>query len=168
MDIDLQCEKCGQHFKASRQDTGKMGKCPHCDNDVYVPTPEQEIEELPLQPEDTTERQREIAMQKERLQQERILFKEASRVGGASPVRAGPADRSKAVSVEEIVLSYLVAMRDTNLTRADQALAILLKHRDQASKVVDRLVADQIPPKVMASVPPGVYQGFLKNLRSQL
>ncbi|MHC4441675.1 MAG: hypothetical protein ACYTF1_06085 [Planctomycetota bacterium] len=168
MNIELHCEKCGKLIKVSSKQAGKSGKCPYCDSDVYIPTPEREIEELPLEPEDVAERQREIAMQKERLQLERILSKEDAIPGGASPMKAGPAGEPKTVSIKEIVLTYLVAMRDTNLTRADQALAILLKHKDAARKVVDQLVADQIPPQVMAGVPAGVYQGFLKKLRSQL
>ena len=38
----------------------------------------------------------------------------------------------------------------------------------EARKVLDQLAADQIPPAPMARVPPAVYQGFLKNLRSRL
>jgi hypothetical protein len=59
-------------------------------------------------------------------------------------------------------------MRDSNLDVADEAMALLLKQRSAARKHVERLTADQIPPPELAQIPPPVYQGFLKNLLSQL
>ena len=65
MDIELHCEKCGKLIKTSSKEAGKSGKCPYCDSDVYIPMPEQEIEELPLEPEDSAERQREVAWRRQ-------------------------------------------------------------------------------------------------------
>ncbi len=59
-------------------------------------------------------------------------------------------------------------MRNSDLVQADEAMAVLLSRRPEAREIIDRLAADQIPPSELADVPSAVYQGFLKNLRSQL
>ena len=66
------------------------------------------------------------------------------------------------------VIAYLKAMRDSNLDVADEAIAVLLKQQSAARSYVERLTTDQIPPPELAQIPAPVYQGFLKNLLSQL
>ena len=79
-----------------------------------------------------------------------------------------PAIIAAEVKKGDEVLAYLQAMRDSNLEKADAALAALLKRRAEARKFAEQLSADQIPPAELAKVPSAVYQGFLKNLLSQL
>ena len=123
-ELRLNCEHCGAGIKAPRSVAGQRHTCPQCGGSVYIPMPEEDIEE--------------IALAKE---------------GG---------------SVEAVVIAYLRAMRDSNLDVADEAMALLLKQRKAARSYVEQLTADQIPPPELAQVPPAVYQGFLKNLLSQL
>ena len=180
MAIERQCEKCGHVFNVSHEDTGKQYKCPHCGNDTYIPTPEDELEELPLSPEDQAEVQREEQLQAERRRLDRILAAESN--GGESDDQTTTSASDAAVgrhshttppgtgrtSIKGVVITYLTAMRETDLGRAEQALALLATRRDDVLRVIDRLAADQIPPAEMSDVPPAVYQGFLKTLRSRL
>ncbi len=50
--IRVTCEHCNHVIKAPRKAAGRRGKCPHCHNSVYIPTPESELDEIPLALED--------------------------------------------------------------------------------------------------------------------
>jgi len=178
VDIKVTCEHCGHEFTVSKDTAGQQGQCPECGNSVYIPTPEDEIEELPLAPEDDSDRQREEQLQEERRHVDRMLStgeegqNEAN--AGLTPPAEKPADsgkktgRKKSVSLREAVLGYLTALRDSDLDRADEYLKLLQSKPDDALKFVDRLINDQIPPSELSDLAPGVYQGFLKKLSSQL
>jgi hypothetical protein len=93
--------------------------------------------------------------------------------GRGSVVRGGAAGGSTAGTtgaseVHDMVVDYLVLMRSSELVQAEAVLANLLKNRQLAREVVDRMAADAVPPAELAEVPPALFQGFLKNLRSQL
>ena len=171
MSIELRCEKCGHQIRAKREAAGKWAKCPNCHNNLYIPTPEEEIEELSLAPEDSAALEREERLQAERRRLDHALAHEdeVPTEPHLPPVRSKrgslPAGRT---TVKGVVLSYLVAMRDTDLGRAEEALQLLATQKAKTIEIIDRLAADQIPPAEMTNVPPGVYQGFLKSLRSQL
>ena len=79
----------------------------------------------------------------------------------------GPAGKSR-TTVKEVVLAYLSAMRDSDLSRAKQAASLLARNKQAALGYLEQLAADQIPPAEMTNVPPAVYQGFLKSLRAKL
>jgi len=171
MSVDLHCGSCGKLIQVPREKAGTWGKCPTCDADVYIPTPEDEIEELPLAPEDTTVVEREEALKRERLRMERMIAKDESlpaepTAGAITPDTHGASKES--IKLSDVLNTYLIAMRDANLAGADEALAILLKYKKNTRRLVERLSTDQIPPPSMADVPLAVYQGFLRNLRSQL
>jgi hypothetical protein len=145
---------------------------------VYVATPEDEIEELPLAPEDDSEKKREEQLQQERRQLDRMISTgEEAEVGvtpGSPPEAQDPdqrkkkGGRKKSVSLREAVIGYLVALRDSDLETADDYLKLLQSKPDDARKFVDQLISDQIPPSELADLSPGVYQGFLKKLSNQL
>jgi len=171
MAIELTCEKCGRPLSVPREQAGRRTQCPHCNNDIYVPTPEEEIEELPLAPEDSEALTREQQLQAERLRIDRILAQAGTSDEDTEPPQPGtrPAPaRTARTSVKDVVMSYLVSMRKSDLARAEKALALLAARRSEALRIVDELIADQIPPAEMTDVPPPVYQGFLKTLRSRL
>ena len=168
MDIELTCDSCGRRIRAPRKAAGQRHPCPHCGKEVYVPTPADEIQELPLADEDTGELQREARLQAERRDVDRAITHEDNASGSPAAQASSPANPQPARTVESVILSYLKAMRDTDLGTAEQALELLKNHKKAARKLHDRLATDQLPPPVMGNVPPAVYQGFLKNLRSQL
>jgi predicted nucleic acid-binding Zn-ribbon protein len=174
--IDLRCESCGKMLRATRERAGSRAQCPACGHELYIPMPQEELDELPMAPEDASELEREQALQEERRALDRALAREE--IGGEqsnnrrpAPAAGRPATRPTAgggANAREAVLAYLEAMRDANFDLAAQKLAVLQRQKSEARAVVDQLATDQLPPPNMANVPPGVYQGFLRNLRSQL
>lgn len=173
MSIELHCNSCGRLLRVPKELAGKRGKCPACGNGIYIPTPEDEIQELPLAPEDEGDSLREAELQAERRRIDRILARESDeslgndRPASASQQSSGGSER-KLVTMEDAVISYLIAMRQSDLGRAERWLNLLRQKRAEALAMIDRLASDQIPPNSMSDVPAGVYQGFLKNLRAQL
>jgi hypothetical protein len=176
--IEIRCENCGNIVRAPRSRAGKRADCPGCGHSIYIPSPPEELEELTLTPEDPEELKREARLQAERRELDRRLLREEGWTDGVSAADREPAafspsgatpGRGEARSdTEEAVLSFLTAMRDSDLARAEHALETLRPQSDAARDIIERLAADQIPPPEMADVPPAVYQGFLKKLRSQL
>lgn len=170
VDIELTCEKCGKLVQAPREAAGRRGKCPYCQASVYIPTPQSELQELPLAAEDGRDLELERALQDERRRIERLWQKETSPepVGHAGRTSPGSPSGLSRSGIEDAVQTYLRAMRDSNLGMADEALARLVRQPFEVRQVVQRLISDQIPPPALAGVPPAVYQGFLKNLLAQL
>jgi len=174
--IELRCESCGKMLRATPERAGSRAKCPACGHELYIPSPPEELDELPMAPEDAADLEREQALLEERRALERALAREA--LGGEepnsrrpAPTPGRPATRATAGgggNAREAVMAYLEAMRDANFDLAAQKLVVLQRQKAEALEVVDQLATDQLPPPSLASVPPGVYQGFLRNLRSQL
>ena len=175
MNIELRCEGCGKMLRATPERAGSRAKCPACGHEFYIPMPPDEIEELPFAPEDAGEAERERALLEERRALDRALEREslggeepAARRGPQPPPRPTRATGTGGGNAREAVLAYLEAMRDSNFDLAAQKLVVLQRQKAEALEVVDQLATDQLPPPRLAKVPPGVYQGFLRNLRSQL
>lgn len=176
MSLELHCEGCGKLLKAPESSGGKRSKCPACGHEVYIPMPPSEIEELPLAPEDETEREREAALQAERRRLDRAIAGErdlpgndgGSRAGSSSSRRIERETSETADDLEQVMITYLDAMRESDLNRADDALAVLLQNRTAAKRILGRLSANPEPPGELGDIPAAVYRGFLKNLKSQL
>lgn len=165
-ELRLNCEHCGAGIKAPRSVAGQRHTCPQCGGSVYIPMPEEDIEEIALAKEDQADLQRERDLDEERRRLDAVLARETD--GAEEAGRAARSTGEGGGGVGAVVIAYLRAMRDSNLDVADEAMALLLKQRKAARSYVEQLTADQIPPPELAQVPPAVYQGFLKNLLSQL
>jgi hypothetical protein len=142
---------------------------------VYVPTPPEHIEELDLAPEDEDWKK-----QKARLEAEAEQISEALRherdVPEGSPVdrgaRGGGMPPGRAASTregaEELVIEFLVAMKNSQLDRAEGLVAKIKGQAAEAKEFVQRLSVDPMPPAELADVSPGVLKGLLKDLLSRL
>lgn len=176
--IKIHCESCGKVLQAPKELAGKRADCPSCGHSVFVPTPAEELKELPLAPEDLSELEHENQLLEERRRLDSLIAREGSSAEDAAPAGAGRAGAGRAgtggeaassgTRVEKALTTYLVAMRDSDLAAADRALTSLKLQPRTTKELIDRLAADQIPPPEMANVPPAVYQRLLRNLRSQL
>ncbi len=167
MSIEIHCQGCGKLIRAPRDAAGRWARCPACGREMYIPTPPEEIEELPLSPEDTALLEREATLQAERRRLDSVIRREKEAPNESSGRRAAPRETT-AAGISESVIEYLRAMERSDLGIADRVLPLLQKHRTEALALLDRLAADQMPPAALSHIPPGVYQGFLKHLRSQL
>ena len=81
MAIEFHCQHCGSMVRTGDEHAGKRGKCPHCHNSVYIPTPSEQIEVLDIAPLDADdEKQR-----KELLDESRDLAQSILHESGAPP-----------------------------------------------------------------------------------
>jgi len=176
MDIEIRCESCGKRLGVPRQMAGQRQTCPVCHHDLYVPLPEDEIEDLPLSPENPEDLEQEARLKAERRRLDLALAREAdpgpgaleaaSRAARVSPHASGrpPAPEM----VEKAVMAWLAAMRDADLEAAERALGTVRLQPRKAAEILDRMASDALPPSGFEKVPPPVFQGFLRTLRSSL
>ena len=170
MSIEFHCSKCSKLVRAPRSAGGKRGKCPYCKESVYIPTPPEEIEDIPLASISEADLARERRLQDEARQLTAAIDREDSgkydtgeppTVGGDSAV-ALPRDFD--ADVPTLVNEYLSAMVESDMGRADVATRQLKKHSAQAKVHVQRLMADETSPSDLGNVPTAVYKGFLRSL----
>jgi hypothetical protein len=136
---------------------------------MYIPSPPEELEELPLAPEDSELLAREARLEEERHRLDRILRRDREAPGETTPKRQTSAEpRAASSGISDAVIEYLRALSRSDLAAADQVLPLLQRQKSDVLALLDRLAADQMPPPALGKVPPGVYHGFLKHLRSQL
>ena len=173
MSIELHCDHCSKLIRAPDDAAGRRGKCPYCHQSVYIPSPPEAIEEIPLSPMDESDEEKQRRLTEEMRRTQRELLSDYR----PPPDRAVSVSRESAMpetirdgdeSIEDMVVDYLLLMRESQLVEAEAVLADLLNRRDAARKVVDRLSTDTVPPQALAGIPAAVYRGFLKNLRNQL
>ncbi len=176
MSIDLHCNHCGKHIKAPDQAGGKHGKCPYCKQDVYVPMPTTEIEEVPLAPLDTERdrRERELAEEDRRYQaaishEDKEPPERPGRGSAPGAETAMPLPRvDDVIDVPGLVVRFVKAMSDSKLEQADRIAAKLEPAGAKAKSEVQRLMVDELPPPGLENVPPALYKGFLKALLDRL
>lgn len=168
MAIEFHCVHCNHLVKTTDENAGKRGKCPHCHQSVYIPTPSDQIEPLdlvPLSAEEEAEKQQvaeEARRLAEALRQERGTPPAES--GAGHPAR--PAAGAPAASMETLVIEYVLAMAEGNLNEAEKLRTQIHTDMNRANEIIDRLTIDEMPPRRLARVPRPVLQGFLRQLRS--
>jgi len=165
--IQIHCPSCGRTITFARDAAGRQDRCPACGKGVYVPIPENELDVLPLASDDQ-DLIHEAALQAERRAMDRLLAREEGNSQYSSTSTAASAESTSEPTTAQIIVAYLAAMRDSNLERAEACIARLRERRADTLTSIDRLAADQIPPAAVQNIPPGVYHGFLRNLRSSL
>jgi phage FluMu protein Com len=173
MGIEFHCSKCGKLIRARGTSGGRHGKCPYCKESVYIPTPPEDIEEIPVAPLDTEEEERDRRLREEALRYVTALDKEETpkydtgepMIGGDSAV-ALPRDFE--VDIPELVNEFLSAMTASDMDRADTAVRQLRTHPAAAKSRVQELMVDELPPADLSAIPVGVYKGFLRELLKRL
>ena len=173
MSIELHCTKCSKLIRAPDTAGGKRGKCPYCKESVYIPLPPDETDEIGIAPIDEDEVRRE-----KELRRESIGYVAAvGHVKDAPPEGAG-ARRSRSDTVRQAapgevvdigkeVEVFLIAMRDSKLPEADQAVARMKQAGSRAKDHVEGSLLDEMPPNVKG-LPPALVKGFLKTLADRL
>lgn len=177
MPIEFHCQHCGKGIKAPDTSGGKQGKCPNCNGTVYVPTPPDQIEDIPLAPLDENEekerqrRDREARALQESLLHEKNAPPEGASArrpsgGGAPARRPGPA--VTAASLRDTVIQCVRALADSNLAKSESCMDTLKDSPTATKEIVQGLSVDAMPPGELADIPPKLYQGFLKSIINQL
>ena len=174
MPIEFHCQHCGKSIKAPDGSGGKRGECPSCKNSVYVPTPSDELEDIPLAPidEDAERRNREREKQARKVQEALLHERKAAEgrdTDTAAPRPATPrAPAAPTRDVRKTVLMCVRALADSKLEQSEELIAELKLQSPDARKFIQALTVDSLQPKVLADIPPKLYHGFLKSIESQI
>lgn len=168
MPIELHCEHCGKLVRAPDEAAGKHGKCPSCHQTVYIPTPPDEIEPLPLQPiDEDAEREAERARREAAALQKALLEDRAASPelpGGDKPNLAGQILEPR-LDMETLVIEYAAAMARGDLAQAEEYAEQIKRDLRAAEDVMQRITVDELPPPQLADIPRPVLVGFFKQLR---
>lgn len=175
MSIELHCPQCGKLIKAPDDAGGRHGKCPYCERKVYIPTPETAIEEIPIAPIDEEELERERQLRKEALELAKVVTHDKTAVpegesrtrSQAEAVVRETESPGQVVDLSGEVERFVLAMRDSKLDKADQAVASLKRAGARGKDYVQGLMIDEMPPE-FENVPPPLLKGFLKTLLGRL
>jgi len=182
MPVEFHCEHCGKHVKAPSEAAGRKGKCPHCQAVCYIPSPPEELEELPLAPlDDAEELRRKRALEETAKLQHALLHERAApgEPGGAAgrPSAGGtrPAARAESNSlgmplaeVQQLVAAFVSAMSEGQLDRAERVATRLQGERDQVIAIVERISSTGDASIALPNLPKPVMLGFLKQLRARM
>lgn len=174
MPIEFHCPRCNKLIRAPDDAGGRHGKCPYCKESVYIPTPPEEIEEIPLAPisREAEEEERRLLEETRRLTAA-LDREEPPKYDTAEPASAAagsalPLPREEEADIPDLVVDYLLAMAGSEIGRADGAVRQLRRHAPQARTHLKRLLAGKLPPPDLGTVPDAVYKGFLRTLLEQL
>ena len=173
MAIEFHCSKCEKLIRAPDTSGGRRGKCPYCKESVYIPTPPEEHEEIPLAPVDVQEEERDRRLREESARFAAALDREEpAKYDVGAPVAGGegaPAlPRDLEIDVADVVRDYLAAMVASEMERAEDTVRQLKAHAAQAKKHVQQMMVDELPPADMGDIPVAVYKGFLRTLLKRL
>lgn len=171
MAIQFHCEHCGKVVKTGDEHAGKRGRCPHCKNSVYIPTPSDELEPLDIKPIDEEDER-----ERERLKEEsRDVVNSIRHEKDPPPEAAGPPSVPEPVGdlrlpeedVESLVIEYAQCMSNSRLEEADKLATRLRQNPTATNEVVERFLMDEIPPKPLQGIPRQLLNGFLRQLKSK-
>ncbi|MBK9127547.1 MAG: hypothetical protein IPM13_07070 [Phycisphaerales bacterium] len=167
MPIEFHCNHCNHLIRAGSEHAGKRGKCPHCKNSVYIPTPSEEIEIIPLAPIDPDEERRRKQGQEETRRITQTIRSERGEVPEVRRETVGEAsgDVRLPVDVETLVLEYCLAMAGGKLDEAADFATEIRANRKRADEVISRLMMEELPPMKLSKIPRAVLMQFLKQLR---
>lgn len=181
MAIEFHCNFCGKLVKAPEEAGGKKGKCPNCQNVLYIPMAEGAVDEFDLAPVDEAEERRKRQMEQQAIALQRALLKEkqaaaegATPKGGAldRPAPPLPADTGSETAndedVEFLIVEWLRSMADGDLGDADRSMMQLQKNKAAARQAAGKLAVQEPPPSGLENVPRPVLNRYFKMLRDQL
>ena len=166
MAIEFHCEHCGKLVKAPDEAGGKKGKCPGCQQTVYIPTPREQIEPLEIAPIDANEEQeRQRLLDETRNIQRQLMDEREAPAAPATPTPSGGAMPMPKLDMETLIVEYALAMADGNLEEAEKLAEDIHSDMNAANEVMQRMTADEMPPAQLANIPRPVLIGFLKQLQ---
>lgn len=167
--IEFHCPYCSKQIRAGDEHAGKHGTCPSCHQKVYIPTPDDQLEPLALEPLDQASEAEQRRLDAEakavarRLLHERDTEPTGPR-GAAAPVASVAPTPGQ---MEATVLQYIMTMAGGNLERGQLLASEIKKHPKLAEPIIQKLVMDEIPPPQLAKIPRPVMVGFLRQLQAK-
>ena len=174
MGIEFHCTHCNKLIRAPGEAGGKRGKCPYCKQSVYIPTPPEELEEIPVAPlDDAGERHRRQLDEEMRRMQQALQKEDQEPAEGAQapPIGAGaamPLPAVGAAGLEALIVDYVRAMQESRLEVAEGIARQVQNQAKPARKLLQQWLMDEIPPAELQNVPPALFQGFLRTLLERI
>jgi hypothetical protein len=169
MAIEFHCEFCGKLVRAPEEAAGKHGKCPGCQQSVYIPMPVEQVETLEIAPLDETEEQERERLRRESQELDQSLLHETDTPAGVdigSPPAVGAAAFIEPpLDMHTLVIEYAEAMASGDLARAEEIAADIRTDLHAAQDVIQQIMSDEIPPDRLANIPRPVLTGFFRQLR---
>jgi len=163
MPISFHCECCKKKIKAPDEAGGKWGSCPHCKHRCYIPLPPSDDEPpLTLVPLDEEEERRRDEMMRETYNLQQNILQERN-AGGEDPEAAAGAVTSEKDLIKAIIL-YLRQMADGRLEQAEDTARMIVRHKEQAKDLLQRMARAEQPEPELADISPKLLQGFMKQL----
>lgn len=170
MAIVFHCEHCGKKVSAPDEAGGRRGRCPRCSQYVFIPSPPEQLEEIPLAATDPDEERRRRAMREEELRLQRELYehREAPETPPAAPGHPSEDDalpfQVSDVPLAELVPQYLLHMAKGELELAENLEQRIIARGSAGRKAVEQLAMQDVMHPQLASIPPTVISGFFKRL----
>jgi len=169
MAITFHCEHCGKKIEARDGTGGKWGKCPACKNKIYVPSAEEDEEELKLAPVDEEEiaRQKELLAETIRLRQDILSETDLPPEQETGGVAFSESEMSEGELMIEII-KYLRQMADGDLAGAETAAKMIAPHGVRAEQILDRIALSDMPEPELSDIPQQVLAGLIRDLRAKI
>jgi len=168
MAIEFHCQHCGHLVRTANEHAGKRGKCPHCHQSVYIPTPSDELEPLRLAPVDDSEA-RERKRQEEEAREVARRLREDHEVPTLETLKVTLPEPEGDVrlpsDMESLITEYVMCMAEGKLGEAEEYAREIHKDPERANEFIQRLTMDELPPRRLARVPRAVLLGLLKQLQ---
>lgn len=155
MPIVFHCPQCSKQIKAPDGSGGNHAPCPYCGQKVYIPIPMDELETIDLAPLD----EEAMRLEQELIQETRATAANLRHAKGENPENA---EDALAGSIHR----WVKHMTNGELDQADNLRERILRQRDKATKLVQQIANDEIPPASLADIPRPVLNGLLKQLLS--
>ncbi len=173
MPIKFHCEHCGKKITAPDDSGGRRGKCPSCGQKIFVPIPEDKLEEIPIAPEDSAEARRREELRKQRLAEQEELLKHREALNAPDsredtvPETSLPIDEHGIVGViptEDKIKQYIVYMSRGDLEEAGRLAEEITAEGDKAKELVETLAMQDFIHPELKDFPQSVISGFFKKL----
>jgi len=168
MSIQIHCNYCSKKINAPDSAGGKWGKCPSCNNKLYIPGLSAG-EQLSLVPIDESEVQREKQLMEEtfQLEQKILLEREIPDESNSSVNTQKTTIISEKELTKDIILYLRYAANDL-ISDADQIIALIAPHKKQALQIIDKIGLSEIPEPELADIEQQVLAGLIRTLRNKI
>ena len=179
MPIVFHCEHCGKKISAPDNVGGQAGKCPNCHQRIFIPSPPEQLEEIPLAPEDPQDeiRRQQMIREQLKLQEELDKHKGAPETPAGQEHGAGGADLPpggvghRAVSqvpagpkINQLIEQYVLSMAKGDLESAEEVAGQIVAQGNRAAREVEQMAMQEFLHPAVAKIPASVIAGYFKKL----
>lgn len=167
MAITFHCEHCGKKIEAPDSAGGKWGKCPACQNRLYVPSPDSSYEELRLAPIDESEEERKKQLMAETHKLTQDILQERDIPNEPDEV-AEPVSPMGEKELTKNIIMYLRQMADDELHEAQRTVRLIARHGHQAVEILNKMALSEMPEPELADIPRQVLSALIRTLRTEI